>query len=530
MTALEENMNQTGIVRWRVFVRWFLPVWILAAPVALTAGLPDKWIPARWSGGPLEVARRSGDKALEIREVREIIADWYRPATLDLLAGTPIDCLLLTFSVGADPALEREQQQLVRDYARRARERGIASLGLVYPGANAASVASAASEAELDGIVLEGNFPGAPGFRAAVESILSAENKDAFVTAVASPALVRGGRAPVLIAEGVPPGVGEAGDTITASPTSGMWIDSNLWLVRSLQLGHNRQPVWVSHRSGDLNSRGAYLKSIADAAAAGGRWILELDDSYRGKLLRRDREAMEVWRSVAGYLKFFEDHADWRSYSPFGNLAYVVDPTGQNLAVAEECLNLLTRHQVPYRVFDRAGLRTESLAGLRAVLAFDLAPPTEVERKILAGFAAEGGLVLVGPSWGSPPKEQSYTVVSAGRGEIAVYKNDYPKPESLSRDLNDLLSTGELGLSVFKAPSVLSSASTSDGGRRVLLQLINYADLPSDSIRIWLSGKFSAARLYAPETDAVDVPMRHSGSRTEITIPLLAVYGALLLE
>ena len=77
-------------------------------------------------------------------------------------------------------------------------------------------------------------------------------------------------------------------------------------------------------------------------------------------------------------------------------------------------------------MIDRSQLGAQSLAGLRAVLAFDLAPPTEAERKTLSAFAAEGGLVMGGPSWGAAPKDQSYTVAGVGKGEVAVYKGRPP--------------------------------------------------------------------------------------------------------
>jgi len=118
-------------------------------------------------GGPLEVARRDKDKNKDKKDkelsdpaVREAISGWYDPATLTLLEGTPLNCLLLTLSAGADPGIEQRQRQLVEAYAGAARGRGFAVLGVVYPGADLAAVASAAVDAQLDGLVLEGEFPG----------------------------------------------------------------------------------------------------------------------------------------------------------------------------------------------------------------------------------------------------------------------------------------------------------------------------------------------------------------------------------
>jgi hypothetical protein len=76
-----------------------------------------------------------------------------------LLEGTPINCLLVTFSIGAGAEAEHHQHQLVKEYARLARERGIAVLGIVYPGADPKAVAAAARDAQLDGLVMDGEFP-----------------------------------------------------------------------------------------------------------------------------------------------------------------------------------------------------------------------------------------------------------------------------------------------------------------------------------------------------------------------------------
>src|ERR1017187_4057206 len=62
-----------------------------------------------------------------------------------------------------------------------------------------------------------------------------------------------------------------------------------------------------------------------------------------------------------------------------------------------------------------------------------------------------------------------------GRGRGGVYKDNSPDPQSVARDLNDLVTTPELGVSVFKAPSVLPYVSVAGDGARMLVQLVNYA-------------------------------------------------------
>lgn len=503
-----------------------LALWLAMASAALAAVPPQQWIPARWDGGPVEVARRAGDKTPPGPAVQAALAGWYDPATLGLLEGTPINCLLLTLSAGADPQAEKRQFQLVKEYARRARERGMAVLGLVYPGADAAAAASAAADAPLDGIALEGEFPGGFAFAEKLQQALREKRSAALVIPIATSALLRTAAWAVVAVEGVTPGVNKVDDSAAASATGGMWVDSNLWLARSFHAGAER-PVWISHRP-RAGVPGIYARSIADAAAAGARWIVALDDELRAGLLRREPKAMDVWRSVGADLAFFESRKEWRGYRPFGNVAIVLDPAGASLANSEEYLNLVARRQIPYRVIYRPQLTAAALAGLRAVLAFDLNPATEAERNALRAFAAKGGLLLTGPSWGGAPKDQTYTIVAEGEGEIAVYKEAQADPQTVARDLNDLVNTPELGASVFKAPSVLSYITAAPDGGQMLIHLVNYATEPAESVVIWVTGQFGSARLITADGTSAELPLKRSGGRTEITVPKLAVYGVVL--
>ncbi len=197
------------------------------------------------------------------------------------------------------------------------------------------------------------------------------------------------------------------------------------WYGR-FRVGSGRRPIWISQRP-----RCQLAGSLREEHSRCGGCGRPLDRRTRR---RSSRETAPPGRRSAGCLAEHgqpawlssRSHAEWRSFAPFGTIGVILDTAGANLAVSEECLNLVARHQIPYRVIDRSQLGAQSLAGLRAVLAFDLAPPTDAERKTLSRFAAEGGLVLGGPSWGTPPKDQSYTVEGVGKGEVAVYKETTP--------------------------------------------------------------------------------------------------------
>jgi len=498
------------------------------------AGTLDTWVPARWDGGPLEIVRRARDKAfaktLADAAVREAIEQWYDPETLGLLEGTPINCLLVTFSAGADPAIERRQQQLVVDYARLARKRGLAVLGLIYPGADPEGVAAAAADAHLDGLVLEGDFPG-EAFPVRLKQILASANSAALVIRIArGAAAIRARKAPLAAVQGVRPDARNPADMgIRSGPSGEPWIASNIWLVRSFRLSPDWRPVWISQQP-DVALPGDYIRCAADAAVAGGRWIVALDDGLRAKLRRGDCDAVAAWRKVAIFLQFAEDHADWRRLEPYGNVAVVLDQYAAEHDVSDEYLNLVARRQVPYRLILRSQLDARALAGYQAVLAVNLAPPNQSERKVLSAFAAQGGIVIAGPSWGDAPKNEPYAEIALSKGRLVVYKDDPPDPDAVARDLKDLLSPEQIGITVFNTPSVLTYASTGESGKCLLVQLLNYSSYPVEAVTVRVNGNFTSARWYVPDATPVDLSVKKAGGRTEVYIPKLAVWGGVVLR
>jgi len=92
----------------------------------LIASFAD-WVPARWI---------SND-----------------PKSLDLVKGTPINCLLL------------EHDQWSPALAEQAAKQEIVTLGVVRPGSDPVESALAALQNKLNGVLLEGDFPAADAAR-----------------------------------------------------------------------------------------------------------------------------------------------------------------------------------------------------------------------------------------------------------------------------------------------------------------------------------------------------------------------------
>ncbi len=518
-----------------VMKRLSLLLWLALPTATLGASPMDRWVPVRWDGGPAEVARRTRGGSLpdDSSGLQHALLKWYDPSTLALLEGTPLNCLLVTFVADVDPDIEKQQQRLVQDYVKMARGRNIAVLGIVHPGREPAAIAAAAEQAGLDGLVLEARFPDGALFAERLRKALHDRNSTAVVLPIeqdSAPARRSDTILPVV--EGVRPSARDLADMgIRAGPSAEPWIESNIWLVRSFRTRNAWKPVWISQEP-NPGSPGDYARCVADASIAGGRWIVTLDDRLKAGLFQKHAAALETWKSVTGYLAFAENHQEWRNYAPYGNVAIIIDAAGDNSEFTHEYLNLVARRHIPFRIILRSDLSPASLTGLRVVLAADIPLPTEAERAILQGFAENGGLVITGPKWGTAPVESEYATVPAGKGRFVIYKEDPPDPETVARDMLDLLDSEEMGLAVFNVPSVLVYTSTDDSGKRVLVQLLNYATTPFKSkITIRLKGTFRRARLQTPEEVPADLTVRSiQDDWTEFAVPKLAVWGAVILE
>jgi hypothetical protein len=499
-------------------VRGGIPSLSLLAAIGLAAAGPGDWAPVRWPGGPVEAARRGGRTEASVR-------DWYHPRTLGLLQNTPFNCLLVTWSAGAPADVESEQRERLASYTRAAQARGIAVVGVVYPGADAMAAAASALEAGLDGLAVEGSEAEGLELARELRRALCARNSRAVVIPLGPREWLRSDPAWPIVGtrEGLQPRIRTFSETgaAAATPTSAPWIDSNTWLVRSLRAWAGGRPVWLGYRLEDP-AASDYERAIADAAVAGGRWVAALDDQLQAGLWREQPEAQATWRRIAATASFFESHREWTALPPAAALGVMQDSSGGGAEAADENLNLIARRQIPYRVVERSALGPRQLEGLPALLATALASPTEEERRLLAAFVRQGGLLVAGPGWAG--------VGGSGAGRVVVYEQDHPDPDALSRELHDLLGHENLPVRLFNVPSVLAQINAGPRRTPLAVLLVNYATEPAEAITARAAGRYRRARLYRPDAAALDLPVRASGEASEVFVARVTVCAAVVFE
>ena len=486
----------------------------------------------RWLAGPLDISQREKKEGFTAKST-EVLQRWLDPSVLEILRGTPVNCLVVSWAAGL-PA-DAEQQKALVPLLDRGKNAGLSFVGLVEGQANQAAAVASARAAGLAAMIMEGEVPNA-GL-----PILSL---------AANPHLPWDSSSPVLVAKGnVWPGVASqglnsqdwrrGGDTQAAGPTSEPWIDSNGWFLRLAKVCAPSKTSWLLFDppgGANVILADAYLRAIADSGSFGGRWILSLDDALRASLAQKEQSAMETWKSIAGALAFFAKHSQWETYSPVGRVGVISDFLGPNETIGTETLNLMVRRNVPFRIIEKAKLATAPLTGYKALISVDDAMPEPAARKRLLDFARQGGALLVSQSWkgeGGTPTGAAHPRLDLrklGNGKFAVCKDETPDPYMVARDIHVLLSRVNDLSRFFNLSAFLSAHTARPGGASALLQITNFASatrLAVSQVTVWFPQQYREARMWTLGSEApVALKLEPENTGMDVQIPSISPYAA----
>lgn len=418
----------------------------LAQCLCVAAPPPSAWVPVRWP--------------------------WADARSLELLAGTPINCLLL----------KSPSAQLVEA----AKTRGAVTLAMVIPGGEGRAV-EAALAAGVDGIVLEGEFP-----EGTASGISGAHQGITVIELTSRPRLALGSAAPVLgTYQGVWPGitVDEEGAK-KSGPTSSVWIDTNTGFLRAVR-AWGPATVWIANQPPPKTvvATTRYLQVIADAGISGARWVVTLDDDLAGRLAAREEAAMGAWKRIAGQLAYFEQHPEWRAMRESGLLAVVQDP-GKGGLLSGGILDMIAVKHTPVRPIPRQQLSVEALAGTKMAVNVDAAALTPEQKEILRGFTRGGGTLLTGPpGWKDP---------TAAAGSITLEKAELERLNDIWRDVNSMIGRRNMGVRLFNVSSMLSNYLAAPGGKTAIVHLVNYSDYPVENVALHYLDEYKIATLITP--------------------------------
>lgn len=320
------------------------------------------------------------------------------------------------------------------------------------------------------------------------------------------------------------------------SPTAQPWIDSNVPLVRFQEGFHSRQvPLYTFEwdTSDPLRREQGptamdYCLAIAEAGALHADLVLNVHPALQKRLAAGDPDGWALWKKLLPFLKFTSSPEE-RS-QPEANIAVVTN----DYDTAYEPMNLMARHNIPFRVLPAANLNARTLEGLKILLLFSPLDPGRAQ--VVVRFASQGGTaVAVGISgqypWQSAPSSriaERSTSYALGRGSIIELSEPVTDPETFAQDVRRLMKAPNVLLSLWNALTVLgvpyrASATTA-------LELVNYASEPV-RVQARLRGSFSSVRIATPELGCCQTlhAVRRNGF-TEFVIPELRVGARILLR
>jgi len=477
----------------------------------------------RWPCGPLDIERGKRREGFTSREA-DTLQKWTDPQALELVAGTPVSCLVVTWAEGSEG--DESQQRVLAPLIAGAKRRGLSVIGWVGTGADLKRAAGAAQASGLEAIATESSEPVPGGAVLRFRERGLSDRSPADFLGVASP---------------VWPGASASlptGADAASGPTGPPWLDSNAWYVRLARTLVDPKVLWLAFDPPDLGqpvAGASYLQAIADTEVCGARWVVSLDPHLRLGLLDRRASALDTWAGIGRSLAFFGKHRAWTSHVPVGQLGVVSAYGGADEFLSFEVLNLLARQSCLYRILEKSRALETPLDGLDAALYVDGTPPAgDLARKLYA-FAEGGGTLITPPGWeerGVPEGDSwlsRFRVFQYGRGRLAVAREELADPYLLAEDAQLLMSHRRDRVRLFNAGTAqFHHATSADGRSGVLHALVFPMPYPRSQMTAWFRDPWAHGRVFMVET-AEPAPAGRSEVEpgVEFHLPPVPIYCAL---
>jgi len=325
-----------------------------------------------------------------------------------------------------------------------------------------------------------------------------------------------------------------------SSPTAQPWIDTNLALVKIERTSHQGQVPVYTFSWGGLSDSGQqqsalaaadYALAVAEAGAFHADLVLDLNEHLQKALSEHDPSAWTLWNQVRSHATFYSDASEQRLEAA-ANVAVVVD----DVDPTDEVMNLLARHNIPFKVVLAADLKSADSESFDVVVVF--AKPDAGACARIADLATRGETVVVVDAHGSYPWQNdhasrlnehavSYTV---GNGKVLELSEPVTDPETFAQDIRRLLGKENVLMNLWNGLTTIAVPYREHGGPMKVLEFVNYAGEPL-RLQVQVKGSFASVRYQTPEHKCCEslVPVKHNGF-TEFVIPDLRIAGRVLLE
>jgi hypothetical protein len=319
-----------------------------------------------------------------------------------------------------------------------------------------------------------------------------------------------------------------------SSSTEQPWLDSNLALV-----GFDRafRPIqtplidfqWelsdaLQQQQGPSTEE--YLLAVAEAGALHSDLILNLHPNLEKALVSGSDEGWAVWERVAKYVEFYLREGE-RPVAFQANVGVVTD----NYDTSYEAMNLMARHNIPFRVLPPSHLTPQGLQGLDLIVVF--AQPDEAAIRQVAGFADGGGVAILVSLRGSFPWQSSgarqvsgdSVIYTMGKGKVIELTEGIADLGTFSKDVRRLLGKEKLTISLWNASTIIAIPYQFPGTSAATVELVNYSADPMP-VQVRIKGSYSVVRYETPEHGCCEVlTPTHQDGFTQFNVSWLRIGG-----
>lgn len=323
-----------------------------------------------------------------------------------------------------------------------------------------------------------------------------------------------------------------------SSPTAQPWLDSYLAMINFLHTSNpHDEPTYTfdweltdSSRKENGPSAEDYFLAIAESGTIHANVVLNLHKKLQQDLIAGEPGAKNIWRKMVSYLRF-ADQAQTGTLLPWNNVAIIT----LNYEAAYEAMNLMARHNIPFRVITKQTAQTLA-KDLKVAIAFD--PPDRAGAADLNAFASQGGTVILVDAkgeypWQSAPSQQTEdntTSYQTDEGRVIELKEPVTDPETFAQEVRSFTPKQDILISLWNALSTVAVPYQDSRTGSVVIELVNFADIPM-RVQIQVKGSYASVRYEEPGRPCC-APLKaekHDGS-TEFVVPQLAVSGRVHLE
>jgi hypothetical protein len=393
----------------------------------------------------------------------------------------------------------------------------------------ASAVAEAGASSRVSGIVLKGSHAEESQLEESAQKLRAKYPKLKILVAVA------GGKQPEIRGWLV---FNKNGFLQVSSPSQQPWLDGNLALVRYERTFDAQQTPLYSFSWDEsdpmVKQNGPkpadYALAIAEAGAFHADLILEVHEHQQKGLVSGNKEALQDWELVKKTFAFYDRAKDReKEVAAVGVLTDDYDSS-------YEAVNLMARHNIPYRVIHSADAKGADLAAYQVIVVF--AAPGKELAEAMRTFAEQGGVTVLVNQPGTYPWEASgagkkngaSVSYAVGKGRVIELLEPVSDPETFAQDVRRLMAKQNVPVSLWNSLTTLVVEYPGAKEGEATIELINYDEEPTE-VQVTIRGTYSSVRYESPDQGCCEtLKPAHVDGFTEFVVPNLLNGGRVYLK